>query len=255
MKPQNKFTYLQQQIVNLILYNPEGLRKFLATVEDARTIKYVMGYISYLLPYRVGIEIDCAGIIKNDLRKKLRLDESGKLFAVELDTFGSSLEISGDGIPPLSVCNEVRASFKGFRQTRYFKTFLKILSSTPETLLPASNGGLHIHIDIGLSASNAHLRDYHIEGVKLLRQWYKYLRHTVFKRSVYTGDRDSRAGWGGSHTINMIRNHRTIEYRLGVPTFDYVKIMKWVMCCSAMTKAIRIKKPFNKQLTDAILAS
>lgn len=246
-----KLTHLQQQLVNLILYKPQDLRKVLAQVANPT---YALRFLDYLLPYRVGVEIDIAGLpmeFQNLLESKftcaLRLKKGDRTYKYPL----TALDVDGGDTRDMSSTSEIKISFSRVTQLKYFQEILSNLEShtlktNPDVGL-AKDGGLHIHIDAGKPINKAIRKErLTVCSEKLV----PYFRTKVFGLPAKSLSLAYLVG-----DIVAYRHHHTLEYRLGTPTFDYTKIMRWVLCCQVLNRSIRMGVPFNKELTDAILAN
>lgn len=237
-----KLTHLQQQLVNVILYKPEDLRRVISEVSNK---PYALAYLRYLLPYRIGIEIDLAGLpIELELLLKSRFlsrfsKNLRKCPLIDLEVQGNSVRRN------METSVEIKFSFRHITQLKYVKELLSILNdhalkTNPDVGFP-TNGGLHIHINAGKETSK---KKADLEGQQKL---HNYFRQNVFGLKPSTGEIE--------YDIVAFRHHKTFEYRLGKSTLDYTKIMRWVLSCSNLNRAVRLNSPFNKELTDAILAS
>lgn len=248
-----KLTHLQQQLVNLVLYKPQDLRKVLGQVTNPI---YALRFLDYLLPYRVGIEIDIAGLPRDfeELLKKRFLTplktikKKGDWFTtdrVKYPLVALAVEQQSQ-TRDMNTTVEIKISFKKITQLKYFQEILSNLEShalktNPDVGL-AKNGGLHIHIGAGKELKN--IKRERLTACR--KELYPYFRTKVFGLPA--------SGMYGDE-IQAYRHHNTLEYRLGLPTFNYTKIMRWVLCCEVLNRSIRMGNPFYRGLTDAILAS
>lgn len=238
-----KLTHLQQQLVNVILYKPEDLRRVISEVSNK---PYALTYLRYLLPYRIGVEIDLVGLpeeLETLLKSRFLTQFTPKsrkcpLIALEVQTGFLTNRRMTHSI-------ELKFSFRHITQLKYVKELLSILEdhtlkTNPDVGFP-TNGGLHIHVDAGKETSKKRA------GLDNQQKFLNYFRQKVFDLKSSKDEIEC--------DIPAFRHHKTFEYRLGKSTLDYTKIMRWVLCCSNLNRAVRLNSSFNKELTDAILAS
>lgn len=240
-------TYLQLQIVRLMLYNPEGIRTFLANTKNP---KYVLRYMKSLIPYRTGVEIDLMG---SDVVIQKRAEGREVTHSHKREV---KYEWEGSARPSIDDCVEVKFSWTHYKRLIQVKKYLDELKQDSRTYV-YTDGGLHIHIDMGIAHPQSDWsKRQPITDVIL--PWYNYIRTKVFglakvkEVSRPVDYRVSTEGAGGTD-IAIMRKHPTIEYRMGKPTLEYSVIIRQVLCLQQMNKAIRLKKPFNKKLVDDIL--
>ena len=242
-------TELQQQLIKLVLFNPNEIRKYLKTVENPQ---YCVNFINSLLPTRVGLEFDVVYNKSNIQDHIYSLEPKG----IRVSQYSSSLNIN----------NELRISFKRkFKFLIHFQNFLNTCIKD-ELMFPATDGGLHIHIDCSghfqvtkskiirnrsrediVSSCNIHRRFNQVKK-------YKNYLYKVFDVKSDEKRGDSWLGNGRTH-ISKFRSYPTVEYRMANMTLNYSQIMKYIIICKLITDTVRIKNhKFNKKLADNILA-
>lgn len=219
-------THLQQQLINTLLYKPEYIRTIISQFGNPM---YAYHFMRNLLPHRVGLEIDIQGF-SPELYQKLK--DMTLLF-----------ELEGPRDMPLTRSAEVKFSFKSLNQLKNFKEALVLMDKFPESVLPMrrKQGGIHIHVDIGPEDSD------HLTRGRALMELVKLDK--VITKSIFRVQRP------GNDPYLARRNHNTIEYRLGIPTFNYSTIIRWMIGVSLVTNAIRLQKPLNKSLLYAVMRS
>lgn len=241
---------IMKELIKTVLYNPEKLRAVIGTFEDP---KYAIRLLHKLVPYRTGIEIDCVGFhhsLLTQLEKIRKYNRNQAKANIELVGEGDCSRKIGDSNWNRGF--EYKLSIFNFRGLTSLKKVLDILAKSNQTRLNEV-GGLHIHIDLGMTASEAQTNNIRDKVLK----YYNYFRNKVFTQSIKSEYKEynkrDKVNYSSSSNIAIVRHLKTIEYRMGEPTFNYTRIVRQILCCQQLNYSVRKKVPFDKELTDMIL--
>lgn len=229
---------IRMKLIEALLYDPKAVRQII----NSSNPDYMLRLLHGIIPYRVGIEIDATGY-SSDITKHIK------------DTFTRNkgrklvLDFNHDGNSNPTECNETRFSFWDYSGLLKFKSSLDYFKE--KKIAVASNGGLHVHIDLGMDTKQAKNK----LVVERLTPVFKYIRTMIFKCDTPYGSYGKEsAEYDDRAKISVSRGHNTIEYRIGYPTFDYTTIMRWVLCCQQINKDIRNNNDINLKITNTILS-
>lgn len=235
----NKYTFVQEQLIKLVLYKPTDYRIYLGSLNNSG---YGANFISSLFPFRIGLEFDIAGAgsrdsdLPNELQELLSKYKRQKNFWFDPTYSG----FEGN--------SEIRISFIGFQGIIKLKKILDIMNKPEYGIRPSEDGGLHIHIDL----STAGIQSCHNKGLQkrsylLLTKYRNYIYKVFDIPSYSTAEGKSireRTFFtlGSKSKIAICARYPTIEWRLLNTTFDYTHLVKLIIFCSMMTAAIRNPK-------------
>lgn len=107
----SRLTYVQEQVINTILHEPNKIRRLLA---NSNNPGYIVSFLRDIWPIRVGVEIDTE--CKLDLKAPLNLFES-KINAKYSEILGFNPIILDRYTKQSSECSkyaEIRVSVRGF---------------------------------------------------------------------------------------------------------------------------------------------
>lgn len=251
-------TPLQQQIVNILLYHPEQYRSFLGKVDNPG---YVVHFVKKLLPSRVGYEFDTTDFnrIPEELDGIIAKTVKDKKVKKSKNTI---MEYNRDAVCSKDSNTEIRFSFNHITGFKRLKLLLHQMGK--HGIKPASNGGLHIHINTlpvmdttwGYVASPN--RKELLKRLKVIRSYRPYIYNvfgitkqteryrdiTIAHKFISIGDRAK---------IAVLKQKDTLEWRLANTTFDYTQIMKWTIFCHLMTQLVKYpNNKFNMDLFENI---
>ena len=254
-------THIQEQLVKILLYQPEDLRSF---VSHTTNPAYCVNFINKLIPSRVGYEFDTCGYptiptsfidVLNETQRskkhlKNRLSSSNSIFMHHIDNMNGHLALSEN--------REIRFSFNNI--TGFKKLKLLLHEMVQNGIKPAENGGLHIHINLAPVITTSWVSYDKIDELrqrtKILYKYRGYI-YNVFgidKSESHIRDKSKFLKHGGDRgRISVLKGHDTIEWRLSNTTFDYTQIMKWTIFCHLMTELVKYpNKKFNMDLYENI---
>ncbi len=189
-----------------------------------------------LLPFKLGIEIECTRSLANGMNMS---DENLKrFFNVDKILIDLLDPINGD-----EYACEHRIRIIGYKQ---IAGLYRILQAMKEHCLVNVHGGLHIHVDFSDCKYNSTFL-----GMKRLRNkpqlvnfFDKHVKEAVQffdYKGIYSPHRATSSKDG---VISM--REETVEFRLGNCTFEYEKIIKWCIYVSQLSKAAK-RLVFNKR--------
>lgn len=231
-------------MIRLLLYNPEGIRAFIAAADDK---KYALGFLYRLTNYRTGLEIDVAGGDIDLAIKFSQHEQNNKSFVFG---YGGNMSHAQQNE---NMCVELQFSVFKVQGYKYLKQFLDHCN-TSSTMCPALGGGLHIHVDLGTYWHR--IRDRSSGLTEFIRhriiKQLPFLCKEVFKVKISRKPLEAVC-FGSSSAVSIYRHLDTIEYRLGKPTFDYTTVMRQILICSLLNYSIRLRRQFDLQLARAIL--
>lgn len=207
--------------------------------------KITYGIIKQLIPFRVGVELECGGCIVQMSEKiespddlSIFLPNNSLLFLSELNKYIKK-EITNK-FKLIEV--KVDQVFQGVREHKIsfdyksVKGFYQILELMKENCIINKAGGCHIHID-NIYSNTTNLLNY--TGREYLRKKLsKYLEKSEEIFGEYKGEYNekkvyinSKAGW-----ICRRRDTGTYEFRIGKCNFEYETLIKWIIKCSSLVK-------------------
>lgn len=265
-----KFTYIQEQLVKCMLYKPEHLRKYIAKSNNPG---YAARFVKSLFPDRVGIEFDTAGRDDNILNWLRQEMAKSVKFAVGKHSKGNKeylwVDNSGNISNNKTYNNELRFSTTSIFQLKTLKELCTRLNNS-SVVDPCKDGGLHIHIDlqgvVGISKKQKRTSN---EGGIIKKRASEFRNYRNYMYAVF--DIPSKNTIEGTNIrsttkkkrnnmevifkrVCIHRNHPTAEYRLANTTFSYDKLIRYIIFCHLMTETL--KKPgkkFDKALFEKMM--
>lgn len=199
--------------------------------------KVTMGVLHKMLPLRVSVEIECINSLsrfygeQNNILHRNR--EKQRRFHV--------IEYSDDERRKTEM-SEHRISIQGYKQAL---GLYKILHEMKKACLNNPESGIHIHVDTihftdKLNHRSRENRDKLDELLKVYLTTRLDDTYNLFD-SCYTGtynNKEVRISEKGSW-VNIRsdwNSYGTIEFRIGYCTFEYEKIMEWMIGCTRIVK-------------------
>jgi hypothetical protein len=166
----------------------------------------VISYINSLLPYKVGIEVECP--YKDAESKSVKIED--------VITSHDSHEKRFQLVPG------IKGLIGLWNVTLYLKKYCE--------LNPLS--GIHYHVDLGKEYGAEELRI--INDLELGVKWLKELESWNYK-----GNYNSRGISCGGHTWMRFNSLGTIEFRIGEMTFDYSTMVSRILHASSIAGELR----------------
>lgn len=269
-KPKNKdqkLTYIQEQLVRCMLYEPESLRKYIG---NSTNPGYAASFIKSLWPTRVGYEFDIKGTDQKVVDFIYQKCEVSDKFVKRTSEDKQYLWGNMDFVNPnhSNGANELRFSFSSVFQLKTLKQLTEKLNRS-EVITPLKNGGLHIHVDLVKHSVGLKFNDGRAEVRASILSNKRGRELTRYRNYIYQvfdiPNKDTEEGrvirasskflrYGDRAKIAILRDHNTIEWRLSDTTFNYEKIVRWTIFCHLMTETVKKpNKQFNKALFEKIM--
>lgn len=196
-----------------------------------------------LLPRRIGLEFECAGLIYNAIEDKTI--EKGYDLKKHYNVYKIKVDLNRDRFnrDRLDYNNliinyniiEHRISFLGYKQIAGLHSILQDMSK----VCKLTESGIHIHIDINDILSNI----FNNHGITILQeQFEKRLNKIESIVGKYYGTVNyKKAGCENKKCWVNIRNttKESVEIRIAPLTFDYTTIIDWCIKLTAMVEEIK----------------
>jgi hypothetical protein len=207
----------------------------------------------------LGIEIECLGCAST----YYNLEKSPSENKMQIIKDFGFVEFDNENIwAGKDSFAEQNIRIQGYKGAANFK---KWLLWNIENLVVNRQGGVHIHVDFRKEflqyGNNLASLAEHLEVFKRKKELL-FLINTVYE---YKGNYNA-------HVINTEKRgcicfrgdgqheHRTlepalytIEFRMGICTFDYKRIMKWAICSTLWAESVSNKLPLSKKLCEEIM--
>lgn len=233
----------KHEIYRIVRHNP-SLIKYL--YDNNSNKGYVTRLLNNLVPFKIGIEFELFGSIvhhkygiTSDPRrnKVVRSDERNNLFnklTKELNItsynedymfYPDSKELNGE-LNEIRICIEKYNQLTGlFKSCELLKSYCKI---------PKEKGGIHIHVDFSSIIKNYENAD------KYAKSWFSNPKVQSRILEIFGGYKGSynKPGCGLRSKGKYVNISRlsTIEFRIGTLTFDYSKIVYYIIELSKLVK-------------------
>lgn len=197
-----------------------------------------------LVPFSVGIEIECMkGLItiptlrEEDLTNHREM-EHNIVEIYNIKSFSQDVYRNSDAS---IVYTEHRIRIKDYSQ---LPGLYKILELMKETCEINKEGGLHLHIDVSefLTINGTTYREYEqfktrerilVNGLEKKREYLvDFFQYQGNNKTEMIGMDDK------AYCITTRSDKGTVEFRMGHCTFDYEKIVKWIVVCSSIVRQI-----------------
>jgi len=240
-----------KNLLEAYLYDPRKVNKIINTNPDR---VYMYRLSKFIFPYRVGIEIDATGISSSlrtgihdyCMQKNHGLDNRDFREA-EIIKLKNFILFSDDRHIDSKDCNEMRFSFRNDKGLVSFYELLKLLRKNKIPV--AAEGGLHVHVDLGMNLQRAMQN----KVGERVQKYFRYLRNNVAKNKAEDKAGNESVVYEARGKISICKNKNTIEYRMSDPTFNYTEIMKQVLCFQHINRAIRCDTEANINYMNTIL--
>lgn len=180
-----------------------------------------------------------------------KLGNTGHVYCILEKWFGERIGIefeTGYHDPVVSKCNpnygcelscpEIRYSSSGFKNLVQLFILLEDMKNQISFNL---DSGIHIHVN--------YPRIHRLRYIPEISYIFEYLKEKFEYTGFYNEPKVSK------HKTSMIRlhPHNSIEYRFFSMTFDYHKLVKWILCCVYMTRNIKTGN-IDTSIIDEIMA-
>lgn len=265
----SRLTYVQEQVINTILHEPNKIRRLLA---NSNNPGYIVSFLKDIWPIRVGVEIDTECILDNKAPLNLFESKINNKYNEILGFNPIILDKYTKQSSEYSKYAEIRVSVRGFYHIHIIKEFTDILNKEENIWPSLTDGGLHIHIDMsdtkrcrGINKNTDYksLRyDDELINFNILSKVYKYHKYIYkqieknnikYKFQKITKVQSSFIDICPSADIIIGRHLPTAEWRLFEPTFHYPTLIKHIIMCHMFTDTIKkLNKPFNRSLFEKI---
>jgi len=219
------------EVLDYLLNKPEQL-PILKTTSINR--KYYDKVINSLLPFKIGIEVECleslttqmikAGKLKKDSHSRDLFEDFKKI----LHCSDYSDDYNSDGSE--DIC-EQRMCFKGHKEIIALRRFTALLT---KYCILDSKGGIHYHIDFPEFKNNKALC---ISAKPIVTKYLDKI-NTIFNYRGHFNHKEVRMNTKCSW-VNLRTDTNTIEVRIASLKFDYKQIVSEIICLSEIIQDIR----------------
>lgn len=222
------YTGYKKEILDCILHTPEKISILKA---ESTNRKYFDKVINQLLPFKVGIEVECL----KSLTRELALEKNTSLVNFgfkEVNKILKAVDFSDDMILDPNHVNEHRLCFNGHKQVISVQRFFALLT---QYCVLDTRGGIHYHFDMPeiMHMNRAKL-------VELKQHFTKYLNdlNTICDYKGHYNTKsvgiDTKGTW-----INLRSNLNTVEIRIASPKFDYEQVITEIILISQLITKVR----------------
>ena len=233
------YTGYKKEVLDCLLTTPQNI-----SVIKAKAINrgYYDKVVNSLMPYKMGIEIECIESLSRHLQKEgiIEQKEDSYLshpYKKQMNQLLGCSDYSDDrnSIGDTGMC-EQRLCFKGHKEIIALQRFCALLT---QYCVLDTTGGIHIHFDFPEAKDSdiaRKIKNIATKYLDTLDSIVHYQGNFNFKQIGI----DQKGTW-----INIRTDLNTIEIRTIAPTFDYTKIVTQIIAISNIITNIRKELKLN----------
>lgn len=217
--------------------------------------KITMGIMSSMLPYRSSVEIECINSLRREKIDSIK-DNKREFKAYYYRHFlhkKFNVNKYDDDFGVQNNMSEHRIDIINYKQ---LLGLYNILTEMNKVCKLNPDSGIHIHIDI----SHLNIKGSNSKFYEALQEYLETRLDDVYAifDSCYTGIYNARgvtinqkSAW-----VNIRSQLNSVEFRIGYCTFEYTKIIEWMIACNKIITDAKIHmlklglistKPINKK--------